>query len=678
MWLLVACCFHLLITCTVTSSVTDNYSIIAKNETLLVQIGQNAVLNWVLVNYQSLNQTIQCTAKSKNTVIALGVYNTITRRFSISITQDSQSTYDFRLDAVVHFLPGNRNLFTLTIRNSIATDSDKYVCTYGQQSSEISLQVYSELREMGQLVPTLFLKNNRKTVSLALCATPKPEVSMELLGVVTRVKGLPKPNSNCYEYVLRNITLNYQKQCGKELKLTYKGVEKTLRRSVKLLIPLRARAPSNVQIRLKNDGGCPVVRWDGPNIGSCVTDTLRYDIAIYDRDKPIRNMRTSSNIIEACGIDFLHKDINVKVMTTLGNTNSTWTKGSLILDEKPYDGMQTAIIACAALAAFLLILLSAYCFYKYKYAIMKSCIREKSLSVKTASEEEDDEITPLNKTLISLISPQKQSTDLQKNESKRKSSRRISLDIILGDGHTLRKHSTSATDQNKVHPPQKLNHSMRFHSLQRNIERERKKLEEQELEQQLDDMYTKRRNTDSKVFQEFKNTLNHHHIGQRMSGEADIPGAPGSPLYDVLPSTRSSASNTRSSASTSSTGPSYHEEDERPLPINRRRTTINEHLPDINGTSPLYDVLPRTNSNVVQQPYNVCKDQNDVPKDGNQVYDYIPSGRTDKNGIPPVQDSIYDVPVKPTVQTTLNGDTTPTGIKYAPFSSHRKQKQDVY
>ena len=670
-------------------------SIIANKERILVNEGRNAVLTWIINTNESTNLAIKRTSKSKNEVLLQGKYIEETGHYKAEIPQNAQTKFNQRLKYNVYSQPNGKNVLQFKIEKSQQSDSGLYICTVGDEQAQIDMLVYRELVETQPIASQLDVtsKNQNKHLTTVLCASPEPRVIMNFKGVVTILNGAPTVDPNCYLYTIRNFSRFVdQKHCGEKIKLEYKGLDKTIRRSISLVIPLLPRAPTNVKIHVSESNPCPLIRWDGPNIGSCVTGSLSYNITVFRDEAVIKTMHTSSNIVEVCGIDFLMNNIVVRVCNTIGNSSSSWSEASVLLDDKDYDGMQTAIIAFAVLALFLLILLTAYCLYVNKYKFRNIFSRRKNVLLTNKSTmEEDEDNRSLNEsndgTQQHLLEATK--TDGGKRKVSRKASTNDVLLTELGGGppttNGIRKTSLHLGD-----PKQQPNHATRFYSLQRNIEREKKKVEEQEIVQQQEEFYAKRRNTDSKILHDIRATFSNHQLALPSEPEGPTPYSsilcdhlqnPSGPVYDVLPP------QSRTSASTNSSGGgrSFHEEDDLPL-VKRRRNTNDSAFCSETDPSPLYDVLPRKNTDIGDRQVQPRMNSTPAPapplpfESASQAYDELPP-MNNKNLIgsfdrPPKRpgESIYDVPVRPrnhSQASESNNDSTET--TFEPFSSHRAQ-----
>jgi len=687
--------FAMLLNISIVGYITAS-SIIANKKRILVHEGRNAVLTWIINTNDSANQAVECTAKVQNEVLVKGRYNEVTGLYLLEIPQNAQLKFNHRLKHNVYSQSNSKNVLLFTIADSEQRDSGSYICKVGDKRAQIDLQVYRELVESEPISRRLDVTNGKqnKYLTTVLCALPEPRVTMNFKGVVTRINGAPTVNPNCYLYTIKNFSLFVdQKHCGEKIQLEYKGLTKTIKRSVSLFLPLLPRAPTNVKIHVSESSPCPRIRWDGPNIGSCTTTSLSYDVTVFRDEAVIKTMQTSSNVVEVCGIDFLKNNIVVRVRNRIGNLNSTWTEASVILDDKDYDGMQTTIIACAVLALFLLILLTAYCLYVNKYKLRKIFSpKENVLLGNRSTTEEDGDKRSLNESNNDGV--QQHLLEPTKTDGKRKVSRKASTNDVLlselGGGppttNGLRKTSLHLGDPKQQYP----NHATRFYSLQRNIEREKKKLEEQEIVQQQEEFYAKRRNTDSKILHDLRATFSNHQLASPNSNNeegatpyssilCDNSQYPGSPVYDVLPQTRSSAS-------TNSTGGgrSFHEEDELHL-IKRRRNTNDSAFCSETDPSPLYDVLPRKNTDsgdrLLQPRTNSIPAPVPLPlqlESSSQAYDELPS-MNNKNSVASLDrpykrpaESIYDVPVRPRNYSQASETTNDnTEAKFEPFSSHR-------
>uniref|UniRef100_A0A7M5XEM4 Ig-like domain-containing protein n=1 Tax=Clytia hemisphaerica TaxID=252671 RepID=A0A7M5XEM4_9CNID len=699
--------------CSVTS-VTGFSSAIASREKQYVIENQVAVISWIITKGDSTNQIVKCTAKTKTFQdLAIGEFEIQNLSLDeIQIPINTLTEFNHRLKAKPYLNSDKKVVFELTIESSVMKDSGFYECRIGGEIASTYLQIYQPLVEQRLIPKSIILQTGKEILRTELCGKPKPKVTMIFQGKTQKVKGVRTNIDGCYMFTLKNVTsFTEQKFCGKTVDLIYEGAVQTLRRSVSLQMGLKPKPPENVIISLMSQDNCAHVRWDGPNIGSCIVASLSYQVEVFENEAVVKRMDTSSNVIETCGIDFLRKRYTLKVRNVLNSNYSSWSVGRVVLEETIFDGVFTALIACAAVAVFLLIILITYCMCTRKERLKAMCKSKKFRVRHKNSAGKSDEERPLNDMNGSVDGGvHLQETGVTngqiKQENKRKISRKISSNDMNGsageNGNTAngggRKnsqvHPTGGEQKQKkndkgskakLHPN---NQDRKFYSLQRNIEREKKKLEEMDFEQQEDEFYAERRNTDSHILQDLRNTFCEHRLEPRSSNEAstpyssiatdDEPRHTGSPLYDVLP-------NTRSSASTNSTGGgrSFHEEDD---PLARRRYTTDSAFSSETDPTTLYDVLPRTNTNaMLERPIpprsSFIKPTSPLPpqpsqtfESASQAYDFLPPARSadaaldHQYQVPP--EKIYDVPRPAGYKDTTDHQSQQT-TGAMPFSSHR-------
>lgn len=692
------------------STAVNATKIMAVQPYVKVQHGRSAVLKWKISVDDSTTDKVFCTIKFKETTgsvrFAEGTYNRETKQFEFKIPSPAQLKFNFRISREVYKeQQESKNVFSLTIDKTEYSDTNKLTCKFGQDTSDIELLVYKEVSESIPVEPVFKLQRigDNTTIATVLCSYPEPEVSMEFNSIVKEIKGEPlKTEQKCFKYTFSGFTLDSQTQCGEELKLTYKGVDKTITKTVKLTVKLQPEPPTNVRIVVTHSD-CAIIRWDGPNIGSCLEPTLSYHIIVRKSNEVIKQYHTSSNTVEICGEKVFEKSFETHVRCSIHNKNSTWTQAKLVLDAEIYDGMRTVIIACSVVFVFFVILLIAYCCYRNKCTAAKCCkcvkrstSRKESRNLLGEGGGDKDEVVELAE-IITEKQKLSNSSSAPSSSNNKKMPRKMSLDTLLND----RQKSGSSKDNNGVktsptknylEKPDELaypNHNTRFHSLQRNIERERKKQEEeQKLQQQLqqqnsqqDEFFLPRRNTDTNLLRDPVYSVY----------------TPQGPLYDFL-------SQTRTSQSTASTGHSVHDDEEYTL-LPRRgtgtetpapRDSGNQSITEHDSAGPLYDVLPRSNTQTshyseqsdtslydsVPRKRAVTHPDDDSKKtfqtkttspnnkNNGLVYDLVPTrfpastavvqSLDDQNNL---QETIYDVPTKPASHD--NEDTS----HYTPFSS---------
>ncbi|MEO0804481.1 MAG: hypothetical protein AAFY57_19760, partial [Cyanobacteria bacterium J06642_2] len=609
----------------------------------------------------------------------------------------------------------------------------------------------------------------RDTPKTILCAVPEPRVTMKFKGTITQLKSRPTTqNTMCYIYTMRNITIQEQKHCGEVVEFIFQGVKKTLRRSVTIEMPLSPQPPQNVKIvakkRQDKRESCSDVRWDGPNIGTCKATSLSYEVVLTaagNEATVLKRMVVYSNIVEICDINFT-SGLRLKVRTRVDDRNSTWVQARLSPANENdaeagflYPRMRIVIIGCAAAVVLLLILLIVHCVYTHR----RRCCPRLAKRKQRCNTEEGNESTPLKDFNQTERGEQETATT-----SKRKISRKASTNdttalmaanesIVSNGGTNGRKNSTmvgggggngqpEAAGKKDTLSPNNSQHDKRFYSLQRNIEREKKKLEELDFEQQEEEFYAQRRNTDSRILQDLRNTFtrgapvdpqsrgsfehqqtpshshNHHHPRSLpASGNSAIMLSPSSlhsnasyagdfddyerqqhpvtvtpPVYDILPrnvNTRSTAS-TGSSTATGGRRSTFHEDfDDTSSQQRKRYTNDSGAFSSENDPSPLYDILPRSNTNVMtnkphqhqhQQPINRAVEQSPYNN-----YDVLPSSNTNslnnRHHQPKTDrsDPLYNYDVlpstnaanlqgvkdPPSTNTTANYDVLPSGNRTA-------------
>ena len=746
----------------VNSGATSSLKITSVEAEKYVIVKRNAVLSWIITSRGDVDvDVIKCSAKThSNMVVTVVQTDKQTGNFVVRIPQESQLKFNHRLKAKHYSRSSNSIVIELTIENAEFQDTGVFECsssssttgssTSTASSAEVHLQVYSELNEIKRFEPVVKIEgtsinNGRDAPRTILCAVPEPRVTMKFKGTTQRLEGrVIEQNNHCYGYTIENITLiHQQKHCGEVLEFEFKGVKKIIRRRVTIEIPLEPKPPENavVTVKRQDDKLCFDVRWDGPNIGTCKAASLSYEVVVTQNEATIlREMVVYSNRVEICEIDFAKSGVRLKVRTSLGGENSTWTQAKVVSDADAeatflYSHMRIVIIGCGAVVVLLLILLIVHCVYTHK----RSCCRKRGKGRTDDEDEYRNENTPLKefsqieKGVVHPQEPTKQET------SKRKISRKASTNdtaalmanasvnnsvISNGGGGGGRKNSThqephSKKDNTKKnsHNNQHSQHDKRFYSLQRNIEREKKKLEELDFEQQEEEYYAQRRNTDSRILQDLRNTFcgdhyrgsldhqqhqkvshhNHHHPRSLpASGNSAILLSPSSlhhtpylsiagdiddydrqryfhpvtatPVYDILPRN----SNTRSTASTSSstaTGgrrSTFHEDFDDASSSRKRYTNDSGAFSSENDPSPVYDVLPRSNTNLM------VKQQQQTPKTFNN-YDVLPSTNSNLQVKPHDTQRTNSSP-SPSVNTFNNYDVLPSTNSNLQVKPHDTQR----
>ena len=748
----------------VNGGATSSLKITSVEAEKYVIVKRNAVLSWIITSRGDVDvDVIKCSAKThSNMVVTVGQTDKQTGNFVVRIPQESQLKFNHRLKAKHYSRSSNSIVIELTIENAEYQDTGVFECsssssttgssTSTASSAEVHLQVYSELNELKNFEPVVKIEgtsinNGRDTPRTILCAVPEPRVTMKFKGTTQRLEGrVIKQNNHCYGYTIENITIiHQQKHCGEVLEFEFKGVKKIIKRRVIIEIPLESKPPENavVTVKRQDDKLCSDVRWDGPNIGTCKAASLSYEVVVTQNEATIlREMVVYSNRVEICEIDFAKNGVRLKVRTSLGGENSTWTQAKVVSDTEAketflYSHMRIVIIGCGAVVVLLLILLIVHCVYTHK----QSCCRKRKKGKERADDEDDysNENTPLKdfsqieKGVVHPQEPTKQET------SKRKISRKASTNdtaalmanasvnnsvISNGGGGGGRKNSTHQEPHSKKDNTKKSSHNnqhsqndKRFYSLQRNIEREKKKLEELDFEQQEEEYYAQRRNTDSRILQDLRNTFcgdhhrgsldhqqhqkvshhNHHHPRSLpASGNSAILLSPSSlhhtpylsiagdiddydrqryyhpvtatPVYDILPRN----SNTRSTASTSSstaTGgrrSTFHEDFDDASSSRKRYTNDSGAFSSENDPSPVYDVLPRSNTNLM------VKQQQQTPNTFNN-YDVLPSTNANLQVKPHDTQRTNSSP-SPSVNTFNNYDVLPSTNSNLQVKPHDTQR----
>ena len=730
-----------IVTIAIIADVSSALRITSVEENKNVMVKQNAVLSWIITSRGDDTDLddIQCSSmlagSSTDTIVVVAQIDKQTGKFVVRIPQDGQLKYNHRLRAKHYSRSSLSIVIELTISGTEYQDTGTFVCsTVGSSAAgaaKVHLQIYRELNELKPFESVLRIGDNnggRDTPKTILCAVPEPRVTMKFKGTITQLKGRSTTqNKMCYIYTMENITIQQQKHCGEVAQFLFQGVKKTIRRSVTVEMPLSPQPPQNAQILSikKQDQRklCSNVRWDGPNIGTCKATSLSYEVVVTAENEAstvLKRMIVYSNIVEICEIDLTESSgINLKVRTRVADQNSTWTLARLVPAKNSgagaetgflYPHMRIVIIGCAAVVILLLILLIVHCVYTHR----RRCCRRFVKGKRRYDTDEGNESTPLKDFSQMERGGEQETTGKRKISRKNSTNDTTALmastanDSIVSNGSANgRKNSTlagggkpEAGGKKDSLGPNHSQHDKRFYSLQRNIEREKKKIEELDFEQQEEEFYAHRRNTDSRILQDLRNTFargvpvdpqsrgsldhnqqplshNHHHPRSLpASGNNAILLSPSSlnnnasyagdfddyerqqqhpvtitpPVYDILPrnvNTRSTAS-TGSSTATGGRRSTFHEDfDDASSQQRKRYTNDSGAFSSENDPSPLYDVLPRSNTNSMPKQQTMKADQSPYNN-----YDVLPTN-TNTNSLNRQQQPLKSDPL-------LNYDVLPT------------------